>query len=322
MVQVVARQKGRPFTDVLELLPDLESEQEDETQISYSPEERLLRDLVNLALTIRDDGQVNPLTVVDMTQGVSRLYRIETGERRYWATWLLRDFIPHYTGDGMIPCIIIPAERASAFRQAKENSARSGLSAIAMARQAALLLLTVHGYEIPNQAVDNDFYRQALNLDLHSKREHTEAILTAMGGIGKMHFSHYKNLLRLSDEALEMADRHGLEEGVLRHVLKLPHDAQVEMVQQIIKLSLTVKQIREICEQGPDNNETHDQSEPVPREIKRLAKWMRARTQGTPQQLVKELVEGEKSEQIAYARVQNLIAFLQEASQLFQASKR
>ena len=39
----------------------------------------------------------------------------------------------------MIPCIIIPAERSSVFRQAKENTARSGLSAIAMARQAATL---------------------------------------------------------------------------------------------------------------------------------------------------------------------------------------
>ena len=86
-----------------------------------------MRDLVNLAVTIRDDGQVNPLTVVDVTQGVTRLYRIETGERRYWATWLLRDFIPGYDSDGMIPCIVIPAEQASPFRQAKENTARIGL---------------------------------------------------------------------------------------------------------------------------------------------------------------------------------------------------
>ena len=49
----------------------------------------LLRDLVTLAVTIRDDGQVNPLTVVDATEGVTRLYRIETGERRYWASWRL-----------------------------------------------------------------------------------------------------------------------------------------------------------------------------------------------------------------------------------------
>ena len=118
-----------------------------------------------------------------MFQGVTRLFRIETGERRYWATWLLRDFLPEYTGDGMIPCIIIPANRSSVFRQAKENTARSGLTAMALARQAALLLLTVHGYEIPAYAVENDFYRQALELDLRDKREYTDAVLSAMGGI-------------------------------------------------------------------------------------------------------------------------------------------
>ena len=150
-----------------------------------SPEESLLRDLVTLAVTIRDDGQVNPVTVVDVTEGVTRLYRIETGERRYWASWLLRDFIAGYTGDGMIPCILIRAQQASPFRQAKENTARTGLSAIAMARQAALLLLYVHGCEIPNEPVTHDFYRQALDLDLRNRREYTADILSAMGGIDK-----------------------------------------------------------------------------------------------------------------------------------------
>jgi hypothetical protein len=91
LAQVSARQQGRPFSNVLELLPDAESD--DEILAKLSPEEDILRDLVNLAVTIRDDGQVNPLTVVDVSQGVTRLYRIETGERRYWAAWLLRDFI-------------------------------------------------------------------------------------------------------------------------------------------------------------------------------------------------------------------------------------
>ncbi|GAB4549404.1 MAG: hypothetical protein OHK0023_13870 [Anaerolineae bacterium] len=152
LVQVAARQRGRPFNNVLELLAN------------------------------PDDG-------------------------RYWATWLLRDFVPGSNSDGMIPCIIIPAERSSVFRQAKENTARSGLSAIAMARQAALLLLTVHGYEIPSHAVSNDFYRQALELDLRGKGEYTEAVLSAMGGIKRGQFSYIKGLLRLSDEALELADR-------------------------------------------------------------------------------------------------------------------
>jgi ParB family transcriptional regulator, chromosome partitioning protein len=107
----------------------------------------------------------------------------------------------------MIPCLIIPAERSSVFRQAKENTDRSGLSAIAMARQAALLLLTIHGYQIPDTAASNDFYRQALDLDLRGKREYTEAVLSAMGGIKKVHFSGIKALLRLSDEAMELLNR-------------------------------------------------------------------------------------------------------------------
>jgi hypothetical protein len=64
------------------------------------------------------------------------------------------------------------------------------------------LLLPVHSYEIPAYAVTNDFYRHALQLDLRSKREYTHAILSAMGGISKMQFRHYKALLKLSDEAL------------------------------------------------------------------------------------------------------------------------
>ncbi|MBK8030092.1 MAG: ParB N-terminal domain-containing protein [Chloroflexi bacterium] len=178
--QYAARQNGRPFASVLDLLGNSEDESEDEAP-RLSPEEQLVRDLVNLAITIRDDGQVNPLTVVDVTQGVVRQYRIETGERRYWATWLLRDFIPGYESDGMIPCLVIPAEKSSPFRQAKENTARSGLSAIAMARQIALLLLTVHCYEIPDAPVINDFYRQALELNLRDRREYTAAILAALG---------------------------------------------------------------------------------------------------------------------------------------------
>jgi hypothetical protein len=107
IAQLAARQQGRPFNNVLEVLGNPDDENGDYPP-TLSPEEQLVRDLVNLAITIRDDGQVNPLTVVDVSEGVTRQFRIETGERRYWATWLLRDFIPRYESDGMIPCIVIP----------------------------------------------------------------------------------------------------------------------------------------------------------------------------------------------------------------------
>ena len=52
LVQVAARQQGRPFNGVLELLPDVDDESDVEINGRMSPEEQLLRDLVNLALEV------------------------------------------------------------------------------------------------------------------------------------------------------------------------------------------------------------------------------------------------------------------------------
>ncbi len=313
LVQVAARQKGRPFHNVLELLPNTETETEDDTAVVLSPEETLLRDLVNLAVTIRDDGQVNPLTVVDISQGATRLYRIETGERRYWATWLLRDFIPDYIGDGMIPCIMIPEAKSSVFRQAKENTARSGLTAVAMARQAALLLLTVHGYEIPAYPVGNDYYRHALNLDLRGKREYTDAVLSAMGGIKKTQFSLIKSLLSLSDEALELADRHGIEEFRLRYVVTVPMEYQAEIVRQIIDFNLTAKQIKELCEGDQVNDSDEDPLEKLSPTALKMAKVTQNMNATTPQELARALMRQEGDANIARARLQAMRKLIGEA---------
>jgi uncharacterized protein YukE len=310
-VQIAARQRGRPFNSVLELLPNGDDEREDEAEVKLSPEEILLRDLVNLAMTIRDDGQVNPLTVVDVSQGVTRLFRIETGERRYWATWLLRDFIPGYTGDGMIPCIVVSANRSSIFRQAKENTARSGLTAVALARQAALLLLTVHGYEIPAYAVGNDFYRQALELDLRGKREYTDSILSAMGGMKRGQFSYIKGLLRLSDEALELADRHAIEEGRLRHVINVASEYHAEIVRQIIDFNLSTKQVKELCE-GDGVQSLKDEVEDISPSALKIAKVTQTISTTTPQELARALMRQEGDASIARARLQAMRKLLGE----------
>ena len=316
IVQVAARQRGRPFNNVLEMLPNPDDESSEEQDVKLSPEEQLLRDLVNLAVTIRDDGQVNPLTVVDVSQGVTRQFRIETGERRYWATWLLRDFIPNSNTDGMIPCIVIPSEKSSVFRQAKENTARSGLSAIAMARQAALLLLTVHSYEIPSYAVNNDFYRLALDLDLRGKREYTEAILSAMGGIKRAQFSLIKSLLRLSDEAIELADRHAIEEKKLRYVIALPQEFHVEIVRQIIDFNLTSKQVKELCAGDASELEADETTGKLPPAAVKLAKVTHSVTTTSPQDFALALIQQEGDATIALARLQAMQKFIVEAERL------
>ena len=52
----------------------------------------------------------------------------------------------------------------------------------------------------------------------------------AMGGIDKRRFGQFKDLLNLSDEAMEIADRHQLDERVLRHVIGLSPADQIEAI--------------------------------------------------------------------------------------------
>ncbi|MCQ3930192.1 MAG: hypothetical protein DPW16_07005 [Chloroflexi bacterium] len=304
LVQIAARQKGRPFTHVLDLLPNPNDETETDILVTLSPEEILLRDLVNLAVTIRDDGQVNPLTVVDKSEGMTHIYQIETGERRYWATWLMMEFLSGYQGDGSIPCIIVPSNRASVFRQAKENTSRAGLNAIAMARQAALLLLAAHGIESPTSGpVSHDFYRQVLDLSLHGKSEYTSQILSALGGVTRVRFSQYKQLLSLSDEAIEMADRHSIDEYKLRPILALPLEHHAEVVRQIIDFNLTSKQVRDLCEESSDTTSLKGQKPPA--HIKKIAKAVLTNDLEQIEQIIDALLIEENDSRVVKMRWQD-----------------
>jgi hypothetical protein len=231
---------------------------------------------------------------------------------------LLRDFIPGYESDGMIPCITIPAERASAFRQAKENTARTGLSAIAMARQAALLLLYVHGCEIPDGPVTQDFYRQALELDLRGKREYTVEILAAMGGIKKSHFSTIKALLSLSDEALEIADRHNIEVGKLRHVITLAPEFHMEVVQQIVDFNLTSKQVRDLCQADSVETPEDNPLEKLSASAIKIARIAQSLNTTSAQDLAQALIAQEGNRTVALARLEAFRQLIGEAVQLLE----
>ncbi len=320
IAKIAARQKGRPFENLLDLLGNPEEEEVDTSD--FSPEERLLHELVTLAISIRDDGQVNPITVVEVAHNGYPSYRIETGERRYWASYILNEFIPGYSGDRMIDCVVIPPERYSPFRQARENSAREGLSAIAMARQAALLVIAVNQSPIPDQAVNNDFYRRSLEMRI--PREYADLVYNAMGGIGKKRFSQIKNLLRLSDEAMELSDRHNVEEGKLRHVLPLPQPEHLEVVHQIITYNLTVSQVKELCESVPEENDdvieiVDEPSMPIPPHIKKLVRATQKDI--LAHDLVRAYVNESKGDTItAYARIRQTLIAYQDALNMLSVS--
>lgn len=60
-----------------------------------------------------------------------------------------------------------------------------------------------------------------------------------MGGLSKAQFRQFKALLQLTDEAIEIADRYGIQESLLRSMLQLAPEDQVEVIRQIVQFGLT-----------------------------------------------------------------------------------
>ncbi|NDJ75107.1 MAG: ParB N-terminal domain-containing protein [Chloroflexi bacterium] len=257
-----ATRNGRPRPDWKALLERNPEDRSDDTGVDApgiaGPEEELLRAIVSTAATIRYGGQVSPITVSEIESG--NYYRIETGERRYWAhhwlnTWLSEGF-------DQIQCIVV--ERASPWRQAAENTSRERLSAMAMARQLATLLLDLHDIQ-PDyaQAIPNDWYRQALQHRV--PRGEGERLRAALGGISRSQFSRIQALLELPDAVWELADRHRVEEKRLRYLLKIQDDAlQLQAMKAIVASDLSAERIQQIVERGEFDEFVEGASSGVP----------------------------------------------------------
>ena len=173
----------------------------------------LLR-LADLAASIFQDGLTNPITVVKSGDG----YVIETGERRWVAYHLLNAIVDDDA------YAAIPSRRMTEmnlWRQASENTARDALNAIARARQIALLLMDMHGWEnfAPIEAFDHEqgFYAQISDADRwRIPYGKSEQLCLACGFENASRIRQYRALLKLSPEQWTRADDRDISEFELR----------------------------------------------------------------------------------------------------------
>ena len=173
----------------------------------------LLR-LADLAASILQDGLTNPITVV----GSRDTYVIETGERRWVAFHLLNAYI------GGEEYKAIPARRVpelNLWRQASENTARDNLNAIARARQIALLLMDMHGWDnfapIDSFEHEQDFYAQVADSSAwRIPYGKAEQLCGACGFENASRIRQFRALLRLTREQWTEADDRDVAEFELR----------------------------------------------------------------------------------------------------------
>lgn len=226
-------QAGRPDFDLAAYLeqaylPDDVDGNDDETDhhsqllSQFSALEKSLLGIADLAISIQQSGLTNPITVAKD----GRVYRLETGERRWLAYHLLNLYYPNDEWS-KIPSHVV--DQVSVWRQASENNARADLNAIGKARQLAILLMDLlqdEGYEfrsfdemIAAGRSEREYYAQVADGNLYRvPRGEGERLLTAMGLKNPTQIRQYRSLLRLPDDIWQKADdQNWAESDIRRH---------------------------------------------------------------------------------------------------------
>jgi hypothetical protein len=219
----VAQERGRPF-DVRQYLNHITLPEEFEAELDHAEPRGLLElsflDLLELAISIKHQGLMNPITVA--TQG--KVHILETGERRWFAYHLLY----HYTRDKkfeMIPARIVP--QVDVWRQATENTARQNLNAVGRARQLAILIMDLLKTEQDAQFAsmsqfdhEQGYYAQVQDgMDMRIPRNSADKLLAATGFKTKEQLRQHRALLRLPVRVWELADDLNWPERVIRDMM-------------------------------------------------------------------------------------------------------
>lgn len=175
--------------------------------------------LLDLAASIAREGLTNPITV----SRIGNEFMIETGERRWLAYQLLNS---QQVGDNdwsKIPARVMPLR--SIWRQATENNARQNLNAVSRARQLAILLMEIHGWDhfkrIETFEHEQEFYAQVGDgYRWTIPRDKTELLLKAMGLNNPAQLRQYRAVLRIERELWELADEYDMTENAIRQAVK------------------------------------------------------------------------------------------------------
>jgi len=255
-LEKIAEERGSPFELAAYLSEGEtprsqsdEAESDDADSVKRGALEAALLPVVELAASIRRTGLTNPITVVKFSEDENgtKLYRLETGERRWLAYHLL---LRHFGKDDLNAkgekqwWDRIPAREVEGFnvwRQASENNARQNLNAIAKARQLALLIMDLYQAQgIAFQPFDvfaheQDYYKQVVDANAYKiPRGMGEKIISTMGAEHRNIIMRYRSLLELPPSVWTIADDYHLPEGKLRDLKGLPEEKAFALIRSWI----------------------------------------------------------------------------------------
>ncbi len=215
--------------------------------------------LLMMGSSFEEHGQIKSITGKWISGPTGEyVFEIETGERRFWAACL--QFAS--SGAAEEPLLRVEVvETPTRQRQVLENRHAEPPSAVEQACEVASLILAELGIA-PDPAVEDDFdfFRQARNSRMPSGL--WDKLMPIMQ-LTRPRMVQLLNILQLSTQQLDMADRYRLSERVLREILSAPREQWDRMIRLSIQNQLTSEEVSEIA-QTPATGEPTNRRLPTP----------------------------------------------------------
>ena len=186
--------------------------------MALAEQDRLIRreieELIALGDSLHDTGQIKPITGQVINEDGHEVFKMLTGERRFWAT----AFQAVRSGQKDEPYVLaIIDNQPSLEKQIAENMAYKALTPVGKARAAARIVLESNGIQ-PNESLDEySYFRQVLDVRLSDE---TKDMLLKTLQLERTYYGLLMKFFELPQDLLEICDRAEMPERVLREIMQ------------------------------------------------------------------------------------------------------
>jgi len=186
--------------------------------MALAEQDRLVRreieELIALGDSLHDTGQIKPITGQVINEDGREVFKMLTGERRFWAT-AFQSVISGRKDEPYVLAII--DNQPSLEKQIAENMAYKALTPVGKARAAARIVLESNGIQ-PNESFDEySYFRQVLDVRLSDE---TKDMLLKTLQLERTYYGRLIKFFELPQDLLEICDRAEMPERVLREIMQ------------------------------------------------------------------------------------------------------
>ena len=173
-----------------------------------------ISELTLLGDSLHDTGQIKPVTGQVVNENGHDVFRMLTGERRFWATAIKAVLEGQETEPYVLALI---DNQPTIEKQIAENMAYKALTPVGKARAAARLVLESHQIQPGETESETAFFRRVADVRLDDE---TRDLLQKTLQMERTYDGRLMKFFELDEKELELADKSEMPERVLREIMQ------------------------------------------------------------------------------------------------------